>query len=93
MRTVFLVMTLILTLGLGVASAQSAEEAAINTHIAGYFAALAEGDATAATACFTENGVRAIGTNIAAGRALRVIPFATSCRFWSTQGDTTSQRG
>ena len=30
MRTVFLVMTLVLTLGLGVASAQSAEEAAIN---------------------------------------------------------------
>ena len=53
MRTVFLVMTLVLTLGVGCASAQSAEEAAINEVIEGFIAAqgkclisplLAEGD-------------------------------------------------
>ena len=69
MRTVFLVMTLILTLGLGVASAQSADEAAINEVVEGYFAALNKGDVEGYAAYFTENGVRAIGTNIAVGRA------------------------
>jgi len=69
MRTVFLVMTLILTLGLGVASAQSADEAAINEFVEGFFAAVAEGDATAVAASYTENGVRALGTNISTGRA------------------------
>ena len=43
MRTSFLVMTLILTLGLGVASAQSAEEAAVNTPVEESFAAVAQG--------------------------------------------------
>ena len=69
MRSVFLVMILILTLTLGaasgVASAQSADETAINTRIEGYFAA----PGTAAAAYFTENGVRAFGTNVVVGRA------------------------
>ena len=69
MRTMFLVMTLILTLGLGVALAQSADEAAINEVIERYFAALNEGDAEGYAACYAENGVRAIGTNITVGRA------------------------
>ncbi len=69
MRTVFLMVTLILTLGLGFASAQSADEAAINTRVEGHFAATAKGDATAYAAYFTENGVRALGSTIAAGRA------------------------
>ncbi len=69
MRTVFLVMTLVLTLGLGVASAQSADEAAINEVVGGYYAALNNGDAEGYAAYFTENGVRAVGTDIAAGRA------------------------
>ena len=49
----------------GVASAQSADETAINTRIEGYFAA----SGTAAAAYFTENGVRAFGTNVVVGRA------------------------
>ena len=69
MRTVFLVVTLILTLGLGFASAQSADEAALNTRVEGHFAATAKGDATADAACYTENAVRALGTNVVAGRA------------------------
>ncbi len=69
MRTVFRMMTLILTLGLGVASAQSAEQAAVNTRVEEFFAAVNEGDAMAVAASYTENGVRALGTNIAAGRA------------------------
>ena len=69
MRTVFLVLTLILTLGLGVASAQTADEAAVNISVEGYFAAIAKGDVMALAASYTEDGVRAIGTNIAAGRA------------------------
>ncbi len=69
MRTVFLAMTLTLTLGLGVAAAQSADETAINNRVEGYFAALNEGDVAGYTACYTENGVRAIGTNVTVGRA------------------------
>ena len=69
MRTVFLMMTLILTLGLGVAAIQSAEEAAINTRIEGYFAALAKADMEGYLAFYTENAVRALGTNIVVGRA------------------------
>ena len=69
MRTVFLVLTLVLTLGLGVASAQSAEEAAINEVVEGVFAAVAKGDAMAIAAYYTENAVRALGTNIVVGRA------------------------
>ena len=69
MRTVFLVMTLILTLGLGVALTQSADEAAINEVIERYYAALNEGDAEGYAACYAENGVRALGTNITVGRA------------------------
>ena len=69
MRTVFLMMTLILTLGLGVAATQSAEEAAINTRIEGYFAAMAKADMEGYLAFYTENAVRALGTNIVVGRA------------------------
>ena len=69
MRTVFLVMTLVLTLGVGVASAQSADEAAINAVVEGLFAAVAEGDAAAVAAYYTENAVRALGTDIAVGQA------------------------
>ncbi len=69
MRTEFLVMTLILTLGLGVASAQSADEAAINEVIEGVFAAVAKGDAMAAATYWTENGVLAFGTTDIVGRA------------------------
>ncbi len=69
MRTVCLVLTLILTLGLGVASAQSAEEAAINTRIEEYIATLNRGDATALAAGYTENAVNAVGTNVVVGRA------------------------
>ena len=69
MRTVFLVMTLILTLGLGVASAQSADEAAINARVEGLYAAVAKGDVPAVVASFHENAVRALGTDIVVGRA------------------------
>ena len=69
MRTVFLVVTLILTLGLGFASAQSADEAAINTRVEGHVAVTAKGDATADAAYDTESAVRALGTNVVAGRA------------------------
>ncbi len=69
MRIVFLVMALILTLGLGLASAQSADEAAVNSLIDGYYAALNSGDMEAYAASFREDGVRAIGTNITVGRA------------------------
>ena len=67
MRTVFLVVTLILTPGF--ASAQSADEAAINTPVEGHVAATAKGDATTDAAYDTENGVRTLGTNVVGGRA------------------------
>ena len=69
MRTVFLLLTLILTLGLGVASAQSAEEAAVNNRVEGFFTAVAKGDVTGVAASFTENAVLAIVTNVSVGRA------------------------
>ena len=69
MRTVFLMMTLVLTLGLGVTAAQSAEETAVNNRIEEAYTALAEGDARAFAACFTENAVQAFVANVTVGRA------------------------
>ena len=69
MRTVVLAVTLVLTLGVGLASAQSADEAAINARVEGLYAALAKGDAKAYAASWQENAVRALETDITVGRA------------------------
>jgi len=69
MRTVFLVLTLILTLGLGVAAAQSADEAAVNTRVEEAYAALNRSDVEGYAAAFHEDAVHAIATNVSVGRA------------------------
>ncbi len=49
--------------------AQSAEDAAVSNRVEGYFAALNEGDVETYAAYYTENAVRALGTDIVVGRA------------------------
>ncbi len=61
-------MTLILILGLGVTSSQSAEEAAVDNRVEELFAAINKGDAKAFVARYTENGVKAQATDTTAGR-------------------------
>ena len=69
MRTAFLVIALVATLGLGVASAQSADEAAINTRIEAAYDAFNKGDARAVAANYTEDAVFAVGPSVVVGRA------------------------
>ena len=74
MRSVFFVMTVILTLGVGIAAAQSAEEFAVNSRNSEQFAALNRGDVEGYVAIFYEDAVYAIthplsGNNVHIGRA------------------------
>ena len=57
------------SLGLGVATAQSADEAAINEVVEENLAALARGDAAAYAATYTENAVRSFRAMVGVGRA------------------------
>ena len=69
MRSVFFAMTVILTLGVGIAAAQSAEEFAVNSRNSEQFAALNRGDVEGYVAIFHEDAVYAIGTLVRIGRA------------------------
>ena len=69
MRFAFLVMTVILTLGVGIAAAQSAEESAVNRRIEEVYAALNRGDLEGYLPMFHEDAVYAIVNNVFIGRA------------------------
>ena len=74
MRSVFFAMTVILTLGVGIAAAQSAEEFAVNSRNSEQFTALNRGDVEGYVAIFNEDAVYAIthplsGNNVHIGRA------------------------
>ena len=69
MRTLFTAMTIILTLGLGDAPAQSADEAAIRALVEELSLAVAKLDATAVAVYLAEDAVVALGTNVVVGRA------------------------
>ena len=60
MRSVFFAMTVILTLGVGIAAAKSAEEFAVNSRNSEQFAALNRGDVEGYVAIFHEDAVYAI---------------------------------
>ena len=74
MRSAFLVMTVILTLGVGSSAAQSAEESAVNSRASEQLAALNRGDIADYVAHYHEDAVYAIthplsGNNVHIGRA------------------------
>ena len=74
MRSAFLVMTVILTLGAGIAAAQSAEESAVNSRLDEQFTALNRGDVEGYLLNYHEDVVYAIthplsGNNVHIGRA------------------------
>ena len=69
MRSAFLVMTVILTLGVGIAAAQSAEESAVNSRLDEQFAALNRGDVEGYLLNYHEDVVYAIVNNVSIGRA------------------------
>ena len=74
MRSAFLVMTVILTLGAGIAAAQSAEESAVNSRLDEQFAALNRGDVEGYLLNYHEDVVYAIthplsGNNVHIGRS------------------------
>ena len=69
MRFTFLVMTVILTLGVGIAAAQSAEESAVNSRVDEVYAALNRGDVDGYLPYFHEDAVYAIVNNVLIGRA------------------------
>ena len=74
MRSAFLVMTVILTLGVGIAAGQSNEESAVNSRYSEQLAALNRGDVQGYVATFHEDAVYAIthplsGNNVHIGRA------------------------
>ena len=78
MRSVFFAMTVILTLGVGIAAAQSAEEFAVNSRNSEQFAALNRGDVEGYVAIFHEDAVYAIGTLVRIGRA-DIATFESPC--------------
>jgi len=61
MRFTFFVTTAVLTLGVGIAAAQSAEESAVNSRVDELYAALNRGDVEGYVANFHEDAVYAIG--------------------------------
>ena len=69
MRSAFLVMTVILTLGVGIAAAQSAEESAVTSRLDEVYAALNRGDVEGYLPYFHEDAVYAIVNNVFIGRA------------------------
>ena len=69
MRSAFLVMTVILTLGVGIAAAQSAEESAVTSRLDEAYAALNRGDVEGYLLNYHEDAVYAIVNNVFIGRA------------------------
>ena len=69
MRSAFLVMMVILTFGVGIAAAQSAEESAVNSRVDEVYAALNRGDVEGYLLNFHEDAVYAIVNNVFIGRA------------------------
>ena len=69
MRFAFFVMTAILTLGVGTAAAQSAEESAVTSRIEDVYAALHRGDIEDYLLNYHEDVVYAIVNNVFIGRA------------------------
>ena len=69
MRSAFLVMTVILTLGVGIAAAQSAEESAVTSRLDEVYAALNRGDVEGYLLNYHEDVVYAIVNNVSIGRA------------------------
>ena len=69
MRSAFLVMTVILTLGVGIAAAQSAEESAVTSRIEEVYADLNRGDIEDYLLNYHEDVVYAIVNNVFIGRA------------------------
>ena len=69
MRSAFLVMTVILTLGVGIAAAQSAEESAVTSRLDEVYAALNRGDVEGYLLNYHEDVVYAIVNNVFIGRA------------------------
>ena len=78
MRFAFFVMTAILTLGVGIAAAQSSEESAVNSRVDEVYAALNRGDVESYVANFHEDAVYAIGTLVRIGRA-DIATFESPC--------------
>ena len=69
MRFTFFVMTVILTLGVGIAAAQSAEESAVTSRLDEVYAALNRGDVEGYLLNYHEDAVYAIVDNVFIGRA------------------------
>ena len=69
MRFAFFVMTAILTLGVGIAAAQSAEESAVTSRLDEVYAALNRGDVEGYLLNYHEDVVYAINNNVFIGRA------------------------
>ena len=69
MRSAFLMMTVILTLGVGIAAAQSAEESAVTSRLDEVYAALNRGDVEGYLLNYHEDVVYAINNNVFIGRA------------------------
>ena len=69
MRSAFLAMTVILTLGVGIAAAQSAEESAVNSRLDEVYAALNRGDVEGYLLNYHEDAVYAIVNNVFIDRA------------------------
>ena len=68
MRFAFIVMTVILTLGVGISVAKSAEKVAMNSRIDEVYAALDRGDIEDYLQYFHEGAVYAIESNVSIGR-------------------------
>ena len=69
MRFAFFVMTVMLTLGVGIAAAQSAEESAVTSRLDEVYAVLNRGDVEGYLLNFQEDAVYAIANNVFIGRA------------------------
>ena len=69
MRSVFIVMTVILTLGVGIAAAQNAEESAVTSRLDEVYAALNRGDVEDYLLNYHEDAVYAIVNDVFIGRA------------------------
>ena len=69
MRSAFLMMTVFLTLGVGIAAAQSAEESAVTSRLDEVYAALNRGDVEGYLLNYHEDVVYAIVNNVFTGRA------------------------
>ena len=69
MRSASIVITVILTLGVGIAAAQSAEESAVTSRLDEVYAALNRGDVEGYLLNYHEDAVYAIVNNVFIGRA------------------------